>query len=82
MTVRAVSDVVELADLAMYLSKRGGRDAWVGLHATERTQPEALLRRCTEDAQRVLQGGELTLTSSAHWNSAFGLSVNLDNIVS
>ena len=32
--------VLELADQALYMAKRGGRDTWVGLEGTERTRCE------------------------------------------
>jgi diguanylate cyclase (GGDEF)-like protein len=38
------AQVVELADQALYMAKHGGRDAWVGLSGSERTQYDDVRR--------------------------------------
>lgn len=57
-------DVVRLADLALYAAKRSGRDAWVGLHATEAAQPEGLLAQAQAAPQQALRQGEVRVSSS------------------
>jgi predicted signal transduction protein with EAL and GGDEF domain len=57
-------DVVRLADLALYTAKRAGRDAWVGLHATEEAQPESLLATVYGGPQRAAREGEIRTTSN------------------
>jgi diguanylate cyclase (GGDEF)-like protein len=57
-------DVVRLADLALYAAKRAGRDAWVGLHATEEAQPESLLATVYGGPQKALHEGEIRTTSN------------------
>jgi diguanylate cyclase (GGDEF)-like protein len=57
-------DVVRLADLALYASKRAGRDAWVGLHATEQAHAESLLATVYGGPEKALQEGEIRTTSN------------------
>ncbi len=60
----AWSQVVELADRGLYLAKRGGRNAWVGLFSAERTRPERLFQRLTLAPADALRSGELQLVTS------------------
>ena len=62
---RAVSwdQVVRLADQAAYLAKRSGRDAWVGVHANDRTPPEAV-RGDAATLELLVAEGVLDLVSS------------------
>jgi diguanylate cyclase (GGDEF)-like protein len=57
-------DIVHLADEALLVAKRAGRDAWVGLHATEAAQPEGLLAEVHAGAQQALRQGQVRATSS------------------
>jgi len=57
-------DVVRLADLALYAAKRAGRDAWVGLHATEEAQAERLLATAHGGPQKALHEGGIRTTSN------------------
>ena len=43
--------VVELADQALYLAKRGGRNAWIGLAADERTSSDSVRKWLAEPAR-------------------------------
>ncbi len=53
-------EVVDLADHGLYTAKRGGRNAWVGVEASEAAQdPEATLRRFRADPEAALAGGEM-----------------------
>lgn len=53
-------EVVDLADHGLYTAKRGGRNAWVGVEATEAAEdPQEILRRFREDPEAVLAGGEM-----------------------
>jgi len=56
--------VVNLADLGLLAAKRLGRNAWVGLHGTAAAQPEGLLVRAQAAPLRLLEGGEIAVTSS------------------
>ncbi len=56
-------DVVVLADMAMYIAKRGGRNAWAGLTTPRFTA--SLLEHARNDIEGVLARGELQLVSSA-----------------
>ena len=58
------SEVVELADQALYLAKHGGRDAWAALYATAATRHEGLFARLLNDLQGALAAGEVLLVSS------------------
>jgi len=56
--------VVEIADIALYAAKRGGRDAWVGLSVGEHLAVEGLMHRIRFDPMSTLRNDELRLTSS------------------
>jgi diguanylate cyclase (GGDEF)-like protein len=58
------SQVVELADQALYIAKRSGRDGWVGLFSTEQTRPEEVLRRLAQATAEAVRDGELRLKTS------------------
>ncbi len=58
------NDVVKIADRALYASKYSGRNAWVGLMGTDRTQPDNLYQRIQKDIKQLLAAGELKALSS------------------
>ncbi len=47
--------VVELADQALYLAKRDGRNAWVGLASTAATDPRALVRILADAPEQAVE---------------------------
>ena len=58
------SEVVELADQALYLAKNGGRNAWAALYATPATRHEGLFAHLMNDLEGALAAGEVLLVSS------------------
>ncbi|MDO9074868.1 MAG: two-component regulator propeller domain-containing protein [Rubrivivax sp.] len=56
--------VVDVADVGLLAAKRLGRNAWVGLHGTERTPPVDLLTLARRKPQQALARGELRASSS------------------
>ncbi|HJW11114.1 MAG TPA: GGDEF domain-containing protein, partial [Albitalea sp.] len=60
------SQVVELSDRALYLAKHSGRNAWVGLYATDTTQADGLVERLAQKTEREsLLAGDLRIVSNA-----------------
>lgn len=55
--------VVGLADQAAYIAKRSGRDAWVGVYATESTPPEAV-RSDAATLELLVSEGVLEMVTS------------------
>jgi diguanylate cyclase (GGDEF)-like protein len=59
------TDVVDLADQALYMAKRGGRDTWVGLSAPPAADAsrhdDAAWRALVLDAPRAVLGGDIAL---------------------
>jgi diguanylate cyclase (GGDEF)-like protein len=58
------SQVVELADLGLYISKHSGRDAWTAVHATEAAQPEELFARLVHKLGECVERGEARIVTS------------------
>jgi diguanylate cyclase (GGDEF)-like protein len=58
------SQVVELADLGLYISKHSGRDAWTAVHATEAAQPEELFPRLVHKLGECVERGEARIVTS------------------
>jgi hypothetical protein len=58
------SQVVELADLGLYISKHSGRDAWTALHATEAAQPEGLFARLVHQLGDCVERGDARVVTS------------------
>ncbi|MDP2006100.1 MAG: two-component regulator propeller domain-containing protein [Rubrivivax sp.] len=57
--------VVDLADIGLLAAKRLGRNAWVGLHGTERTPQADLLTLVRRKPRQALARGELRVSSSS-----------------
>ncbi|MGW8390264.1 diguanylate cyclase [Pseudoduganella sp. HUAS MS19] len=58
------SQVVELADLGLYISKHSGRDAWTAVHATAAAQPEGLFARLVHQPGKCVERGEARIVTS------------------
>jgi diguanylate cyclase (GGDEF)-like protein len=56
--------VVTVADRALYLAKASGRDAWVGILATETAPREDLLRQLNGNLERLVRAGTIELSTS------------------
>lgn len=56
--------VVRLADIALLAAKRAGRNAWVGLHATDAAQPEELLASVQAGPDEPLRRGQMRASSN------------------
>ena len=52
------------ADVGLLTAKRLGRNAWVGLQATAKSQPEGLAARVASAPQQALRLGEMGVASS------------------
>jgi diguanylate cyclase (GGDEF)-like protein len=57
------TQVVSLADQALYMAKSGGRNTWFGLFATSRTGSELLVERLAISGGDALRDGELEVMS-------------------
>ncbi len=55
------SRVVELADRALYMAKRAGRNTWFGLAANERTEVHSLIGLLAVSAEKAVQDGMLDI---------------------
>ncbi len=58
------SQVVELADLGLYLAKRSGRDAWAAVYATAAAQAEQLFPRLLHQLDECVARGEARIVTS------------------
>ncbi|WP_426115754.1 diguanylate cyclase [Massilia sp. PWRC2] len=58
------SEVVELADQALYLAKHGGRNAWAALYSSASGRQQGLFAHLMHDLAGALRHGEVTLLSS------------------
>ncbi len=63
---RALSwqEVVALIDMAMYAAKRAGRNGWVGVGATGRTDAAGLMARFKAAPAAAVRSGHIELTTS------------------
>jgi diguanylate cyclase (GGDEF)-like protein len=58
------SQVVELADVGLYISKHSGRDAWTAVHATAAAQPAELFARLVHQLGQCVERGEARIVTS------------------
>ena len=58
------SQVVELADLGLYISKHSGRDAWTAVYPGPQAQPGQLFTRLVHGLSDCVQRGEAQLVTS------------------
>jgi diguanylate cyclase (GGDEF)-like protein len=58
------SQVVELADLGLYISKHSGRDAWTAVYATDTARPEELFPRLVHQLRDCVERGEARIVTS------------------
>ena len=58
------SQVVELADVGLYISKHSGRDAWTALQATETARPQDLFARLVHQLGDCVERGEARIVTS------------------
>lgn len=56
--------VVDLADLALFTAKRTSRNAWVGIFATETSNPENFFKRILRDPETELANKEIEIHTS------------------
>ncbi|HET7370814.1 MAG TPA: diguanylate cyclase, partial [Gammaproteobacteria bacterium] len=56
--------IVALADIAMYRAKAAGKNAWVGLQGTGKTDLERVLAEARRDLDALVKKGELEMTTS------------------
>ena len=58
------SQVVELADVGLYISKHSGRDAWTAVLATAAAQPAELFARLVHQLDQCVESGEARIVTS------------------
>ena len=58
------SDVVELADQALYVVKRSGRNAWAGIYSTDETHYEDLVPRLIHQLDDSIASGQARMVTS------------------
>jgi diguanylate cyclase (GGDEF)-like protein len=59
-----VEQVLALADAALYMAKKAGRNCWLGLLGTERTSVDDLVRSTQDGPDRLIESGHLAVTTS------------------
>jgi len=57
-------DVIAMIDMALYAAKRAGRDGWVGLAATEATQPQRLLASLKASPRETVRAGGIVVETN------------------
>ena len=58
------SQVVELADMGLYIAKHSGRDAWAALYSTPSTQPEDLFSRMMKQLEQTVASGQVRIVTN------------------
>jgi len=58
------SQVVELADMGLYIAKNSGRNAWAALYCTETTQADGLFRRMMQQLEQTVASGEVRVVTN------------------
>jgi diguanylate cyclase (GGDEF)-like protein len=58
------SQVVELADMGLYIAKNSGRNAWAALYCTETTQPDGLFRRMMQQLEQTVASGDVRVVTN------------------
>ncbi|CAN7686848.1 sensor domain-containing diguanylate cyclase [Pseudoduganella sp. LjRoot289] len=58
------SQVVELADMGLYIAKHSGRNAWAALYSTGLTQTEGLFPRLMQQLERTVASGEVKIVTN------------------
>jgi diguanylate cyclase (GGDEF)-like protein len=58
------SQVVELADMGLYIAKHSGRDAWAALYSTPATQPEDLFQRMMKQLEQTVASGQVKVVTN------------------
>jgi diguanylate cyclase (GGDEF)-like protein len=58
------SQLVELADVGLYISKHSGRDAWTAVHAAAAAQPVELFARLVHQLGQCVERGEARIVTS------------------
>ena len=56
--------VLRLADMALYIGKNSGRNAWVGLSETKNTNPKRLFPNDMKNLEGIINRGEVALQTS------------------
>jgi diguanylate cyclase (GGDEF)-like protein len=56
--------VVELADMGLYIAKNSGRNAWAALYCTETTRGEGLFRRMMQQLEQTVASGEVRVVTN------------------
>jgi diguanylate cyclase (GGDEF)-like protein len=59
-----VEQVLALADAALYMAKKAGRNCWVGLLGTERTTVDDVVRSTQDGPERLVESGNLDVMTS------------------
>lgn len=62
-----LEQVLALADSALYMAKKAGRNCWVGLLGTEKTSVDDVFRALHEGPEKLVQEGCLAVSTSAAW---------------
>ncbi|WP_377703066.1 diguanylate cyclase [Pseudoduganella sp. UC29_71] len=58
------SQVVELADMGLYIAKHSGRDAWAALYSTPATQPDKLFPRLMKQLEQTVASGQVKIVTN------------------
>jgi diguanylate cyclase (GGDEF)-like protein len=58
------SQVVELADMGLYIAKHSGRDAWAALYSTPATQPDNLFPRLMKQLEQTVASGQVKIVTN------------------